>query len=123
MTDWYSEEAATFGDRLAAAREASGLSQKGLARNLGVKTALLRAWEEDRSEPRASRLSILSGMLGVSLSWLMTGTGEGPTEEVEPVEEASEDIELVAELRALSAQAAELSRRIAMLEKRLRARA
>ncbi|MEZ5913851.1 MAG: helix-turn-helix transcriptional regulator, partial [Paracoccaceae bacterium] len=34
--NWYSEEAATFGDRLAAAREAAGLSQAELAQRLGV---------------------------------------------------------------------------------------
>ena len=36
--DWYAEDAATFGDRLAAARETAGLSQAELAERLGVKT-------------------------------------------------------------------------------------
>ena len=31
--NWYAEEAATFGDRLAGAREASGMTQAQLAKN------------------------------------------------------------------------------------------
>ena len=34
--DWYGEASATFGDRLAGAREAAGLSQEALAAKLGV---------------------------------------------------------------------------------------
>ena len=36
--DWFSEETATFGDRLAGAREGAGLSQKDLASRVGVRT-------------------------------------------------------------------------------------
>jgi len=76
--NWYSEDAATFGDRLAAAREAAGLSQKAMAERLGVKMGTYRNWEDDASEPRANRLTLLAGMLGVSMRWLMTGEGQGP---------------------------------------------
>ena len=41
--DWYSNDAATFGDRLAAARDACGLEQKALAQKLGVSRKCL--WE------------------------------------------------------------------------------
>ena len=37
-TNWYSDDAATFGDRIAAAREAQSLTQKSLAKKLGVAT-------------------------------------------------------------------------------------
>ena len=77
MVNWFSDEHATFGDRLTGAREASGASQEDLARRLGVKLATLRAWEEDRSEPRANLVQMLAGMLNVSLMWLLTGEGEG----------------------------------------------
>ena len=77
--DWYDPEATTFGDRLAGAREAAGLEPVGLARRLGVRTATLRAWEGDRAEPRANRVQMLAGLLNVSLVWLLTGEGEGPT--------------------------------------------
>ena len=52
---WFSDETATLGDRLTAAREAAGLSQKDLARSLGVKAKTVNNWESDASEPRGSR--------------------------------------------------------------------
>lgn len=73
--DLYSENTATFGDRLAHAREAAGFDQKKLAKSLGIKTKTIRNWEDDLSEPRANRLSMLSGLLNVSLAWLLTGEG------------------------------------------------
>ena len=75
---YYSETAATFGDRLAGAREGAGLSQEALATQLGVEIGTLQAWEDDMDEPRANRLQMLAGMLNVSLSWLLTGRGDGP---------------------------------------------
>ncbi len=118
--DWFSEDHATFGDRLAAAREAQGLDQKDLAKRLGVKLATLRNWEEDLAEPRANKLQMLSGLLSVSLSWLMTGEGDG----VEPPGEAvdiPEDVTAVlAEMRSLKTQCARTADRLGLLEKRLR---
>lgn len=75
--DWFNEETATLGDRIAAAREAAGIAPAELALRLGVTAAAIDRWENDRSEPRPDRLQMLSGMLGVSLGWLMTGAGEG----------------------------------------------
>ena len=66
-SDWYTTDVATLGDRLVALREQAQLSQADLARKLGVKKSTLVAWEEDRNEPRANRLQMLSGILGVSL--------------------------------------------------------
>ena len=40
--DWYSDEAATFGDRVAAARDATGMSQRELAARLGVKEKTIK---------------------------------------------------------------------------------
>lgn len=118
--DWYSEETATFGDRLAAARDAAGLSQKELAQRMGIKTGTLRNWEDDLSEPRANRLSIFAGILSVSLSWLLTGEGEGLS--APDVDEPTEpDMSmLLIDLRAVRAQMAQSSERLAQLEKRLR---
>jgi transcriptional regulator with XRE-family HTH domain len=118
--DWYSEETATFGDRLAAAREATGLTQKELAQRMGIKTGTLRNWEDDLSEPRANRLSMFAGILGVSLSWLLTGEGEGlgaPDDE-DPM--SADMVKLLTDLRAVRAQMADSSDRLALLEKRLR---
>ena len=117
--DWWSEHSATFGDRLAAAREAAGMTQKELAKRLGVKASSLRAWEEDLNEPRANRLSMLSGLLNVSLPWLLTGEGAGV--EVAPAVEGPELSEILREMRALQAQARQTAEALGKLEKRLRA--
>ncbi|MCW1952126.1 MAG: helix-turn-helix domain-containing protein [Octadecabacter sp.] len=118
--DWYGEETATFGDRLAAAREAARLSQKELAQRVGIKTSTLRNWEEDLSEPRANRLSILSGILGVSLRWLLTAEGEGLLAPEDDAPVTSDVGEILSEVRAVRAQLTASNDRLAKLEKRLR---
>lgn len=116
--DWYSEERATFGDRVAGAREGAGLSQDELARRLGIRPRTLRSWEDDLSEPRANKLQMLAGLTGVSLRWLMTGEGDGPQA---PGEEMSADAAaLLAELRQLKGEFTRGAERLGRLEKRLR---
>lgn len=75
--DWYSENSATFGDRLEAARESCGMTQTELAQRLGVRDTTIKSWEADEWEPRGNRLQMLAGMLNVSLMWLLSGRGEG----------------------------------------------
>lgn len=118
--DWFSEDTATFGDRLAAAREAAQLSQKDLALRVGIKTSTLRNWEEDLSEPRANRLSMLAGLLGVSLSWLLTGEGEGVEAPQDDEGSAPDVTALLNDLRTVRAQISNANDRLAMIEKRLR---
>lgn len=117
---WYGPDAATFGDRLAAARESAGLNQGDLARRLGVKKSSLAAWEQDLSEPRANRLSMMAGFLNVSIGWLLTGEGEGLSDpDEEPV---TGDLRaLMAELREVRTQMVTATERLGRLEKRLRA--
>lgn len=79
---YFGDAAATLGDRIAAARQAAGLSQAGLAARLGAASDDVEGWEIDRAEPRANSLATLAGLLGVSVSWLLSGAGEG----VEPPE-------------------------------------
>ena len=118
--NWYAEESATFGDRLAGAREANVMTQAQLAKNLGIKLATLQAWEQDLSEPRANRLSMLAGLLNVSIMWLLNGEGEG----VEPPDDRdalSQDVnDLFFEMRSLKTQLKQSSDRMGALEKRLR---
>ncbi|WP_373353129.1 multiprotein-bridging factor 1 family protein [Pseudoroseicyclus sp. CXY001] len=117
---WYSEDSATLGDRIHGAREAAGLGQKELAARLGVKNSTVQRWEEDRAEPRANKLQMLCGVLGVSLSWILTGVGdgpEGPSEEERSTSRAEE----LAELRKVRAELTATLARLGRLEKRLRA--
>jgi len=118
--DW-GDEASTFGDRLALARDHAGMDQAVMARRLGVKLSTVRNWETDRSEPRANRLQMLSGLLGVSMVWLLTGEGEGapgPSGGGEPG--ADNLVGLVAELRDLRLAHNQLAERAGRIEKRLR---
>jgi len=119
---WFDPDTSTFGDRLAGAREAAGMSQSDLAKRLGIKLATLRGWEDDMAEPRANKLQMVSGLLNVSLTWLLNGVGEGIDA---PGQDGAIDPdvnELLTELREVRGQMARLAERTALLEKRLRAR-
>ncbi|WP_282181092.1 helix-turn-helix domain-containing protein [Aliiroseovarius marinus] len=120
--DWFSEDAATFGDRLAAAREAESMSQSALARRLGVKLKTLRGWEEDLSEPRANKLQMVSGVLNVSMRWLLTGEGEGVSEPTLEDGDAPEVRDLLLEIRDIKMQMSRSAEQLGRLEKRLRKR-
>lgn len=121
MTDWYSAETATMGDRLAAAREAVGLTQQGLADRLGVRKRTLVEWENDRAEPRANRLTMMSGILGVSMRWLMTGQGAGLSPPAEGAETPVRLTHLRAELAQMREICDRLGARIRALEEDLQA--
>lgn len=118
MAGWYSDDTATFGDRLADARVAAGLDQQELARRLGIRLKTLQAWETDTDEPRANKLQMVSGLLNVSVVWLLTGEGSGleapqpaPRAELEP---------LFAEMRDLRELLNEAATRLGQLEGDLR---
>lgn len=119
-TGWYSDETATFGDRIAGARDAAGMTQKDLAKRLGIKLGTLRNWEDDLNEPRANKLQMLSGLLNVSLPWLLTGQGDGPDGPEEEVTLPSDVSSLLSEIRKVRTEIDALGDRLALLEKRLR---
>ncbi|MGB1425970.1 MAG: helix-turn-helix domain-containing protein [Paracoccaceae bacterium] len=118
--DWYGPDTATFGDRLAAARDATSMTQQQLAKRLGIKVATLKAWEGDLSEPRANRLSMLAGLLNVSITWLINGEGEGVDSPEETPEISQEMSDLLIEMRTLKSTLKESSDRLGRLEKQLR---
>ncbi len=121
--DWFSNDAATFGDRVAGAREAAGMSQDDLARRLGVKLKSLQNWENDLAEPRANKLQMLSGLLNVSMPWLLTGEGEGVEAPVAGAALATRDLELLAvEMREMRGRLLRDAERLAAMERRLRDR-
>lgn len=120
--DDYSEDAATFGDRLALARERQGLTQAQLARRLGLRVQTVRNWEADRSEPRSNKLQMLAGFLNVSMIWLMTGQGLGaPQGDAQAPQDAPSGlVDALSELRELRLLQVQTADRLGRLEKRLR---
>ncbi|MBS9715989.1 multiprotein-bridging factor 1 family protein [Pseudohalocynthiibacter aestuariivivens] len=119
-TNWYSEESATLGDRIAGAREMAGTSQEDLSKRLGVKLKTIRAWEQDLSEPRANKIQMLAGMLNVSIMWLMNGEGDGVEAPVDEVYLTADVNDLLTEMRQMKTQISQTAERLGHLEKRLR---
>ena len=118
--DWFGPEAATFGDRVTAAREAAGMTQAQLSKRLGVKKTTVRGWEEDLSEPRANHLSMMAGLLNVSIMWLLTGEGEGMPGPLDETDTALDLSNILAELREIRATMRQNAERAARVEKKLR---
>lgn len=115
--DWYSDDKATMGDRLLAARERAGLSEAELARRLGVRAKTLTAWEADEVEPRSNHLRTLSGLLGVSLIWLLTGEGAGEGDGVQGDAPTPGREAVLTEIRALQQAMGDATRRLQRLER------
>ena len=119
--NWYAADVATFGERLAGAREGAGLTQEDLAQLVGVRLTTLQNWEEDLAEPRGNRLQMLAGMLNVSLTWLLTAEGDGlqsPDAAPQPLTVEAE--EALAELQRLRAGAIALADKLAQVERQMR---
>lgn len=76
MTD--DKNLTSMGERIADARECNNLTTAQLSRRLGVQTDTISDWQRNTSQPRANRLAMLAGVLGVSPSWLLIGRGTGP---------------------------------------------
>ncbi len=120
-TRWYAADVATFGDRLAGAREAAGLSEQELAQRLGVRLTTLQNWEEDVAEPRGNRLQMLAGMLNVSLTWLLTAEGDGLVDPDEVPRRLPVEAEAaLAELQRLRVGAIALADQLAQVERQVR---
>ena len=118
---WYAADVATFGDRLAGARETAGLSQEDLAKRLGVRLTTVQNWEDDVVEPRGNRLQMLAGMLNVSLAWLLTAEGDGlDAPDAAPVQLGAEAEAALVELQRLRAGAIALADELAQLERQMR---
>jgi transcriptional regulator with XRE-family HTH domain len=95
------------------------MTQAELSRRLGIRLTTLQGWEEDRSEPRANKLQMLTGMLNVSLSWLLSGEGTGP-EEPSAVPMSGGTQAILIEMRAIKTDMIRTAERLSRLEKQLR---
>lgn len=69
------------GARIIEARTNAGMSREELGLHLGVRADTVGRWERGRSSPRPNHLDRVAGVLGVSLSWLVMGWGEAPSNE------------------------------------------
>jgi transcriptional regulator with XRE-family HTH domain len=102
----------TLGGRLSRARDAKSMSVSEVAGRIGVKPQTIAAWESDRSEPRANRLVMLAGFLGVTPTWLMHGVGQSPVES----STGKNALALGAEIQTLKEEHEQLGERIEQLE-------
>jgi len=122
--DYYGDEVSTLGERISVARERAGLSQDDLAKALAIKSDVLENWENDAAEPRAQRMTMLGGILGVSAGWLLYGIGEGvpaPDGEVSPDEFSDEKLAqmLMVELRDAQEMQSKIAKRMSRIEEAL----
>lgn len=62
--------------KIRALREAAGLSQSELARQMGVAQPSVLLWEQGRNYPTADKLPRLAQVLGVEISELYDVAGE-----------------------------------------------
>ena len=62
-----------FGNRVRESRINKGLSVSQLASRIGVKPETVEKWESGETDPRPSKVNKLSGILGVSMIWLLAG--------------------------------------------------
>ena len=60
----------TFGERLKECRQYNWLSISDLSKITGVSTALIRHYENDRSEPSLFKIACIATALGVSIDYL-----------------------------------------------------
>lgn len=118
---WFDPDETTFGDRVAGAREMANMTQAELARRVGVTIKSLQDWEDDLGSPRALRLSMLAGLLNVSLPWLLTGEGDGPGDPVEATSYVRGGHQLLDEIREISAQMKLSAERLNRVEEELQA--
>ena len=101
-----------LGVRLSQARQACGLSIEDVANRMSVTAKTVNSWESGKSAPRANRLHILSGILGVPLAWFY-GESEYQPELLEPCSRIDQLEEKVQRMQALQNQLLELSKGLA----------
>lgn len=64
----------TIGERIKSARRNSGLTQKGLAAQVGVPYQTIQYWENGRRNPKIDNLQKVADALDVDVNWLLRGS-------------------------------------------------
>jgi len=62
-----------LGQRITESRENKAFTIKDAARRMGVTEKTIKRWESGKTQPRANKLQMLAGILGVPLLWLLDG--------------------------------------------------
>ncbi len=90
-----------LGKRIAEARELKAYSIKKAARRLSVTEKTFKKWESGKSKPRANKMQMLSGVLGVSLLWLLNGEEqfEPDANNTSQLEKLSQKVERMTQLQ------------------------
>ncbi len=102
----------SIGLRIAEARVAVGLTIEQAALRAAIAKSTLKSWESDRAAPRPNKLQLLAGVLGVSMTWLLTGQDKYDTISDAPNRLGKLEVK-VARLGALQREVTELSNEIA----------
>ncbi len=101
----------SLGLRLRTAREYHDMSVATLARRIGVEPDTIAAWETDEQTPRANRLPALSGILDVTLPWLLDGRDDGSlTPRLPSLSDLRRDLDGIAHAISKLASAVETAR-------------
>ena len=61
----------TVGEKIKEARKQVGLTQEQLSEKLGISRSAVAKWETDKGIPDVDNLKILSGLLNVSIDYLL----------------------------------------------------
>ena len=105
----------TFGGRISLARESAMQTIEEAADQLGVTSQIWMDWECDRAAPESYHMPLMTGILGISLPWLVAGQGSGPT----PFVSVSDVVEIRRELHTAAANAVRAQNRVQELLRQL----
>lgn len=115
-SDSMDDDTEQIGQRITESRELLGDSVETLAERLGVTADTVEAWESGERPLRTNQMARVSGVLGISLSWLIMGRGIEPTAEPTDLQSLRSDLaaarsrldDVVNELTVLDQRLAEL---------------
>ncbi len=117
--DHFATTAPTFGGRLMAARNAKGLTVARLGEKLGVEVEKIEIWENDVEAPRSNRITLMAGMLNVSIIWLITGESNGTTNIAEAHDRPTIINDTLGEIAQLKTTLLDAHAKLESLEQRL----